>query len=310
MLGAGGARAQIPVTPADSAAADSARADSAAVDSANAARYAAARRQTTEIAPIAPLLGVEGPRPPLTRIVFDRDSLDWLGARTVGDLLALVPGTYVWRGGWTGRPEAVNYDSRGASSVEYFLDGVPYVPVGPDSVGVDAAFLPLGLLDRIEVEPWPGLLRVHLFTSRHDRLAARSRIAAATGDGDLTRYHGLLERRFPSGVGFGVAADYLDAPTLGAASSNSRVTNYWLQGSWLPNARVGVQYQLVRSDAERDPFVTGGGATIGDGLIGRRTDQQLRAFLRGGGAGRESSLNLLVGARRGTTRLPKGLIRE
>ena len=290
-----GAQAQIPVTPADSAAADSARADSAAVDSANAARYAAAREETTEVVPIAPLLGVEGPRPPLTRHVFDRDSLDWLGARTVGDLLALVPGTYVWRGGWTGRPEGVNYDARGASSVEYFLDGVPYVPLGPDSVGVDAAFLPLGLLDRIEVEPWPGLLRVHLFTSRHDRLAARSRIAAATGDGDLTRYHGLLERRFPSGIGFGVAGDYLDAPTLGATSADSRVTNYWLQGSWLPSERTGIQYQIVRSDAERDPFVGEAGTPIGDGLIGRRTDQQLRAFLRGGGAGRESSLNLLLG---------------
>lgn len=300
------AAAQIPVTPLDSAAfADSARADSAAVDSANAARYAEAREQTSEVVPIAPLLGVEGPRPPLARVVFDRDSLDWLGARTVGDLLALVPGTYVWRGGWTGRPEPVNYDARGASSVEYFLDGVPYVAIGPDSVGVDAAFLPLGLLDRVEVEPWPGLLRVHMFTSRHDRLAARSRIAAATGDGDLTRYSGLLERRFPSGVGFGVAADYLDAPALGAAGANSRVTNYWLQGSWLPSPRAGIQYQIVRSDTDRDPFLAGGAAEVGAGLIGRRTDQQLRAFLRGGAAG-ASSLNLLVGRTSWDDAAPEG----
>ena len=298
--------AQVPVTPLDSAALDSARADSAAVDSANAARYAEAREHTSEVVPIAPLLGVEGPRPPLTRIVFDRDSLDWLGARTVGDLLALVPGTYVWRGGWTGRPEPVNYHARGASSVEYFLDGVPYVPIGPDSVGVDAAFLPLGLLDRIEVEPWPGMLRVHLFTSRHDRLAARSRIAAATGDGDLTRYHALLERRFPSGVGFGIAGDYLDAPALGAAGANSRVTNYWLQGSWLPSPRTGLQYQIVRSDTERDPFTGGGTVPVGEGLIGRRTDQQLRAFLRGGGAGRESSVNLLFGRTSWDDAAPEG----
>lgn len=290
------AEAQFPFTPADSAAAaDSARADSVAIDSANAVRRAEAQQHVTEQVPIAPLVGVAGPRPPLSRIVFNRDSLDWLGARTVGDLLSLVPETYVWRGGWIGRPEMVNYQGRGASSVEYFLDGLPYLPIGPDSVGVDAAFLPLALLDRIEVEPTPGLLRVHLFTSRHDRLAARSRIAAATGDGDLTRYHGLLERRFPSGVGFGVAADYVDAPTLSGSSSDSRVTNYWVQGSWLPTERVGIQYQLVRSDAERDPFVAEGGVLLGPGLVGRRTDQQLRAFLRGGGPGRESSLNLFLG---------------
>ena len=291
-IAAGTARAQIPVTPADSAAADSAAADSAAVDSAAAVRYAEARAEVRELVPIPPLIGVEGPRPPLTRIVFDRDSLDWVGARTVGDLLATVPGTYVWRGGWVGRPEPVNYMARGASSVEYFLDGVPFLALGPDSVGVDAAFLPLNLLDRVEVEPWPGMLRVHLFTSRHDRLAARSRISAATGDGNYTRYHGLLERRFPSGVGFGVAADYVDAPTLGAIPSDSRIINYWVQGSWLPSDRVGIQYQLVRADAERDPF--GPEATpLGRALIGRRTDHQLRAFLRGSRSG-ASSFNLIL----------------
>jgi hypothetical protein len=287
------AAAQVPVTAADSAAADSAAADSAAVDSAAAARYRAARGQVVERVPVPPLVGTEGPRPPLTRIVFTRDSLDWAGARTVGDLLALVPGTYVWRGGWIGRPEPVNFQARGASSVEYLLDGLPYLPAGPDSVGIDPAFLPLNFLDRIEVEPWPGLLRVHLFTSRHDRLAARSRILASTGDGDLTRYHGLLERRFPSGLGLGFAFDYLDAPALGGSAADSRVTNYWLQGSWLPSERIGLQYQLVRSDAERDPFVAGG-ATIGAGLTGRRTDHQLRAFLRGGVSGR-SSLNFFLG---------------
>ncbi len=287
------AGAQIPVSPADSIAADSARADSARADSVARARYASARGEVTERVPVPPLVGAQGPRPPHARIVFGRDSLDWVGARTVGDLLALVPGAYVWRGGWVGRPEPVNHQARGASSVEYFLDGVPYLPLGPDSLGIDPAVLPLNLLDRVEVEPWPGLLRVHLFTSRHDRLAARSRIMAATGDGDLTRYHGLLERRFPSGVGFGLAFDYLDAPTLASAGSDARVTNYWVQGSWLPNDRFGLQYQLVRSDAERDPFIGAGGGETGAGLIGRRTDHQLRMFLRGG-TGARSSLDLVL----------------
>ena len=50
--------------------------------------------------------------------------------QTVGDLLTQVPGVYLWRGGFIGRPEPVNYQARGASSAEYYLDGLPYVAAG------------------------------------------------------------------------------------------------------------------------------------------------------------------------------------
>jgi len=111
--------------------------------------------------------------------VFDRDSIEWGHASTVGDLLLQVPGVYLWRGGFVGRPEPVNYQGRGATSAEYYLDGLPYVATGVDSVAVDPALFSLSFLDRIEVERWPGLLRVHLVTRRHDRRAPRSRIGIA-----------------------------------------------------------------------------------------------------------------------------------
>ena len=114
-----------------------------------------------------------------------------------------VPGVYVWRGGFTGRPEQVDFEGRGASSVEYYLDGVPYVAQGVDSIAVDPSLFSISFLERVEVERWPGLLKVHLFTQRHDRLAPRSRVGIARGDRDFARYEGDLERRFPSGIGFG-----------------------------------------------------------------------------------------------------------
>jgi hypothetical protein len=86
--------------------------------------------------------------------------------------------------------------------------------------------------------------------------------------------------------------------------SDSRIINYWVQGSWLPNERLGLQYQLVRADAERDPF--GPEATpLGAGLIGRRTDHQLRAFIRGSRSG-ASSLNLIFARSTWDDEAPEG----
>ena len=62
--------------------------------------------------PVLPMLGIEGPRPALTRIVFTRDSIEWGHAGTVGDLLTQVPGVFLWRGGYIGRPEPVSENAR------------------------------------------------------------------------------------------------------------------------------------------------------------------------------------------------------
>ncbi len=246
-------------------------------------RYLREQAQVNVRVPVLPLLDVEGPRPPLTRIVFSRDSIEWGHAATVSDLLTRVPGVYLWRGGYTGRPEPVNYQSRGASSTEYYLDGLPYVPAGIDSIAVDPALFSLVFLDRIEVERWPGQLRVHLFTRRNDRLAARSRIAIARGDNDYARYDAELERRFTSGFGFTLGGDYLSSPTQAVVSSNYSNTQIWAQGSYHPTRWVGLQYQLLRSAPNRRPYVisdAGVEDTIGPGYKGTRTDAQLRLSLR------------------------------
>ena len=81
------------------------------------------RRLASEVAvrqgvPGIPFLNVEGPRPAGTAWVWTRDSLDWSGAETVGDLLLRVPGLFLVRGGWIGRPELPSYLGRSAASVE------------------------------------------------------------------------------------------------------------------------------------------------------------------------------------------------
>ena len=230
------------------------------------------------------LLGTEGPRPPLTRIVFDRDSIEWSNAATVSDLLAEVPGVYLWRGGYIGRPEPVNFQGRGAASAEYFLDGIPYFATGIDTVAVDPALFSLSFLDRVEVERWPAMLRIHLFTRHHDRLAPRSRIAIARGDNDYARYEGELERYYRNGLGFGLGADYLNSPTASGLSSAYSNIQAWVRGSYAWSERVGLQYQLVRSDPNRRPFVADAEIapdTIGPGLDGTRTDAHFRLSLGG-----------------------------
>jgi hypothetical protein len=246
-------------------------------------RYLREQAQLNVRVPVLPMLGVEGPRPSLTRIVFNRDSVEWGHAVTVGDLLTQVPGVYLWRGGYIGRPELVNFQGRGASSAEYFLDGVPYVAAGIDSVAVDPALFSLVLLERVEVERGPGQLQVHLFTRRHDRLAPRSRIAVARGDNDFARYDAELERRFGSGVGFALGADYLSSPTVAVLGSNYSNTQVWAQGSYHPTAWVGLQYQLVHSGPNRRPFVINNAGledTIGPGYDAGRTDAHFRLSLR------------------------------
>ena len=220
------------------------------------ARFLKEQEQVSVRVPVLPLLGIEGPKPALTRIVFNRDSIEWGHAATVGDLLTQVPGVYLWRGGFIGRPELVNYHGRGSASAEYYLDGVPYVAAGPDSLSVDPALFSIAFLDRIEVERWPGQLRVYLFTLRHDRLAPRSAIAVARGDNNFARYGAELERRFVNGFGFSLAGDYLSSPTVAVRNSSYSNTQIWAQGSYIPSPRFGVQYQLVRSAPNRRPFVT------------------------------------------------------
>ncbi|MBA3555874.1 MAG: TonB-dependent receptor plug domain-containing protein, partial [Gemmatimonadales bacterium] len=261
------------------------------------ARFLEAQGEAGVRVPVMPVPGVRGPAPALTRVVFTRDSIEWGHASTLGDLLTQMPGVYLWRGGFIGRPEPVNYQGRGGTSVEYLLDGLPYLAAGVDSIAVDPALISISFLDRIEVERLPGLLRVHLFTLRHDRRAPLSRIGIGRGDQDFARYEGALTRRAESGIGFGLAADYLSSPTASGSSSSYSNTQILAQGGYVPSARFGVQFQLLRSGPNRRPFVGDAvsGEPIGLGFDASRSDAQLRLALRSRPDGLGSSVDLIYG---------------
>jgi hypothetical protein len=114
--------AQVPeqVPRPDSTYVDSAQADTMTAERRAEAldRYLESAREAKELLPVMPRVGGEGPLPAFSRLVLTRDSLDWASSATVADLLTRIPGVYIWRGGWIGRPEMPNFQGRGATSVE------------------------------------------------------------------------------------------------------------------------------------------------------------------------------------------------
>ncbi len=277
-----GVSAQDRLPPADSARTDTLRTTPDTMSSTDRLLEVEGQRRV-QLTPM-PSVGIDGLLPATSRIVLTRDSIDWAAARTLGDLLDRVPGVFMWRGGWLGRVEQPNLLGRGASSVEYYLDGMPYLPLGPDSVTVDASLPALSLLERVEVERSPVGLVVHLFTRRHDRQAPRTRIGVSSGDRALATYLATFERRYPSGIGLSVGAEYFGVNAPQGGSGGANVTNGWVQFGWIPSPRFGVQVQGVITAADRDSLSGGSDETtvnlLSPAIRGTRSDIQLRAMWR------------------------------
>ncbi len=259
----------------------SAQADSVPPDSVRpvedpTARFIEASAGAGKRVPVLPRVGPAGPLPSGSRMVFNRDSLEWSGAGSLADLLAEVPGVFIWRAGWLVQPEMANYRGRGPASVSYYLDGLPLTPMGPDSVGVDPGGFSLGLLDRVEVLRWPDRLVVHMYSRRHDREAPASRIAIGTGDQSAARYQATFEKRWGSGIGLGIGGDFLNFPTGTATRGDRLLTQVWGQASWVPSEKFGLLYQLRTSDIDRDTLFSSTGDALTRQVDGTRTDHQFR----------------------------------
>ncbi|MFZ5623455.1 MAG: TonB-dependent receptor plug domain-containing protein [Gemmatimonadota bacterium] len=258
-------------------------------------RFLKARQESEVRVQTLRRVGREGPLPPLSRFVLDRDSIDFATGESVGDLLTRVPGVHLWRQGWFGRAELVNYQARGTASVEYYLDGIPYVPLGPDSLAVDPAGFALSQLERVEIERWPGLLRVWLYTRRHDRVVPWSHVGVAAGDRSIARFEGGIEKRWPSGPGFGLGVDVFNAPTGSGLESGHQNVGYFAQVGYVPSARLGLQVQVVGNAIDRRAFVNSLGDSVGQPLRGTRNDVQVRAFLARRDDGLGPRIDLIYG---------------
>jgi hypothetical protein len=164
------ARAQVPVPPVrgDTAAAVQ---DTAAADSV----IRGVRLPVPESA-VPP-----GPLPPGTRYTFTRDSILWSGGLTLADLLARIPGVYILRAGFVGEPEYVQFGGRGGTVLEVYWDGMPWVPLGGDTVAVDPGQFSLTYLRQVDVEVQAGLLRVYLVSERHETPEVRTKVRVQSG---------------------------------------------------------------------------------------------------------------------------------
>jgi hypothetical protein len=265
---------------------DSIRPDTLTADTSDVTgRYLEVQKRANEVMATLPLLGVEGPRPQEFRVIFDRDSIDWSGSETLGDLLRWAPDLYIWRGGWVGRPLIPNYMGRGGAGVEYYLDGLPFLALGPDSVTTDPGLFPLSLLEKVVVERWPGLVRIKVFTRQHDRRAPASRIGISTGDHRFARYIGALEQRFGHGFGYDLSADIVNVPLNGSTNSEFNEATYRAQFGYVPNNRFGVSGELLGYDPSFRG-ISSATDTLLPPLKGKRQELQLRASW-GTGPGRE-----------------------
>jgi len=274
LLLAGGASAQVV---------DSARVDSIRRDTTDyTALFLRSQQEARRLAPVAPRIGANALLPSGARVVFDRDSIIWSGAETVSEVLTRIPGVFLLRGGWLGRPELPNYQAHGATSVEYVVDGIPYLPIGGDTLMVDPSTLPLSLIDRMEVERFPGQLRVWLFTHRNDRVAPFSRIGVASGDLRIERYQGELEKRSARGPGFAVSFDHLGVPRTQESDAGSYTnTQGMVRLSYVRSPRAGVEAQFWQSSVNREAILDGVD-TLSEARHGRRRDWTARVYYAGG----------------------------
>ncbi|PYP09112.1 MAG: hypothetical protein DMD56_11410, partial [Gemmatimonadetes bacterium] len=198
--------------------------------------------------PVFPQAIPAGPLPRGTRYTFNADSLIFSNVQTLSDLLAHIPGVYVARGGIYGAGEIVMYGGRGAAGLEIYWDGVPYLPLGRDSVFLDPARISLAPLERIDVIVLPASLRVYLVTLRQRSTETASQVGVATGEVKTANYRGAFLRRWRSGLGLSLVADYNNNEGIeGSSSTAFNSVDLWLKGEYAPSARFGASFQTLSS---------------------------------------------------------------
>jgi hypothetical protein len=243
-----------------------------------------------------------GPLPRGTRWRFTVDSLVLSNVTTVADLLAHIPGVYMVRGGWFGAPEIAIYGDHGSLALEVYWDGAPYLPVGRDSVWLDPARIPLAPLERIDVQVLPSTLRVYLVTREPRSTVPRTEVRISTGQNSIAQYRGGFAKRWKSGLGLSIAADYRNingAP--GTSTTEFNDVDLWLKAEFVRSPRLGFSFQTLSSSWNR-----AGESGLVDPWKQRRLDQLFQAFVasRGDGLGTRFAVALARAQVTGDTAVP------
>ena len=290
---AGAAAAQVDTT---------ARRDTTARDST--ARDSTARRDSTRAdtvphyLPVFPQPIPPGPAPRGTRYSFTADSFALSNVQTLSDLLAHIPGVYVARGGIYGAAEPVLYGGRGPAGLELYWDGVPYLPLGRDSLYLDPARISLAPLERVDVVVLPASLRVYLVTLRQRSTATASQVGVKSGEISTANYRGAYLRRWRSGLGLSLVADYNNNDGVsGSSNTPFNSVDLWLKAEYLPNPHLGAQYQVLSSTWHRSA-----GTAIADWHRQRRDGiVRLFAATRDDGLGLRAQASFATASTKGDT---------
>ena len=233
------------------------------------------RDTTAAYLPVFPAGIAPGPLPLGTRYSFPLDSLVFTNAATLSDVLAHVPGVYVARGGFFGAPEVVLYGGRGGQGIEIYWDGMPYLPMGRDSVLLDPARISLAMLERVDVVALPATLRVYLVSLRPRSTVPVSEVRIQNGEYSIADYRGGFHKRWRSGVGLSVAADWNAIAGLpGTPTTGFNGVDLWIKGEYVPSNRGGISYQILSSTWSRKAL-----PGLVDPRKDKRQDGQLRFFL-------------------------------
>ena len=131
----------------------------------------------------------------------------------------------------------------------------------------------------------PATLRVYLVTARQRSTATASQVGIATGQVSTANYRGSYERRWRSGLGLSLVADYNNNDGISGSSSTAfNSVDLWLKAEFLPSAKVGASYQLLNSTWKRSGSDVAG---LTDPFDFQRRDGIFRLFFarRGDGLG-------------------------
>jgi hypothetical protein len=249
---------------------------------------------------LPPLGAPPGPVPQAGRLVFDRDALWFSGALTLGELLERVPGVFLVRAGWFGRPEVIQYAGQGASSVEVVWDGYALDPLGEDSTGLDLSRINLGLVQRVEVEVLPSAVRVYLYSDDQVVRKPRTETSFSTGEASTNTYRIRYLNRWKNGTGLGLGVSFLGSSGVVNSLGRSSDLTLWAKGSWIPAPRYGVQYQAISVSLDRDSVLLSADSPLLLKALPRhrvhRTDLFLRGFIASRSDGMGLRLDALVGS--------------
>lgn len=255
------------------------------------------QRDTTVAAPdtaelllptFAPVVA-PGPLPRGARYTFTEDSLLLLSSQSLSDLLTHIPGVYIVRGGWYGQAEIALYGGRGPASFEIFVDGLPYMPLGRDSIYVDPARISLAAYERVDVLVMPGALQVYLVSLTYRSTNPRTQIGVMTGRQNIAGYRAGYSKRTRSGFGVSLVADWnsMGPGPLSSTTTSFGTSDFLLKAEYVPpGGRMGASFALFTSSWKRSEL-SDGPVTYVQGWRQDRIDRVFRLFIaqRGDGLG-------------------------